>query len=136
MKRLMTAVCCACSLGVAAVSAVQSNSMDKDMKATTMTGCLVEKGGRFTLEHAMKPSDMKDDIKHGDKKATTYGLMGGALQPHAGHQVEVTGIMDSRVIGTAKMATDPKTDKDNMSLTEMAGTINVTSVKMLSATCP
>jgi hypothetical protein len=137
MKRLLIAVCCAGVLGVAAVSATQADKAVKDMKSAIMTGCLVEKDGHFLLDHAKKPSELKDDMKTGMKndditaKALSYDLMGGALKPHVGHRIEVTGIVDSRAMGTDKMM-----GKDRISMAEVAGTINVTSVKMLSANCP
>jgi hypothetical protein len=153
MNRLLIAVCCVIAVccagvvGVAGVSAAQADKAVKDIKSTIMTGCVVEKDGRFSLDHAMKPSEIKDDMKadmkHDDMtaKALSYDLMGGTLKPHVGHRIEVTGIMDSRAMGTDKMATDKMaTDKmagkDRISMAEVAGTINVTSVKMLSATCP
>ena len=111
-----------------------------DMKPMSVTGCVAENDGHFMLDHAMKSSDMKGDMKtdtkHDDMKAMSYGLMGGTLKPHVGHKVEVTGTMDSKMMSKDKMATDKMMDKDKMPMAEMAGTINVTAVKMLSASCP
>jgi len=68
----------------------------------------------------------------------SYELVGGDLQAHMGHKVEVTGTMSKsdmekmdkmRKMGMEKMA--GTSDKDMQALK-----LNVTSVKMVSATCP
>ena len=64
MKRLMTAVCCACVLGAAGLSAQadkKMDKMDKDMKSMTVTGCVAEKDGHYMLNHAMMAGDSKGD---------------------------------------------------------------------------
>ena len=70
MKRLMTAVCCACVLGAAGLSAQadkkldKMDTMDKGMKSMTVTGCVAEKDGHYMLNNAMMP---------GGTKAMSYG---------------------------------------------------------------
>ena len=145
MKRLMTAVCCACALGAVGASAAQDKmmdkKMDKSMKSMTMTGCVAEKDGHYMLNNAMMNGEMKGDMK-GEMKPMSYGLMGGDLKAHVGHKVEVTGMMDSKMVGTTgtmdhdKMDHDKMMDKDKMAMSDMHGTINVKSVKMMSPTCP
>ena len=144
MKRLMTMVCCACALGAAGLSAAQADKkmdkMDKGMKSMTVTGCVAEKDGHYMLNNAMMA---------GGAKAESYGLMGGDLKAHVGHKVEVTGMMDSKMISKRKMHTmdtdkmskdkmmeKDKMDKEKMAMSDMHGTLHVKSVKMMSTTCP
>jgi hypothetical protein len=137
MKRLMTAVCCACVLGAAGLSAAQADKkmdkMDKGMKSMTVTGCVAEKDGHYMLNNAMMA---------GDSKAMTYDLTGGELKTHVGHKVEVTGSTDAKMMDKMdkmdkdKMSKDKMMDKDKMGMSDMHGTLQVKSVKMISATCP
>ena len=144
MKRLMTAVCCACTIGGAGLSAAQADKMekkmDKDMKSMAVTGCVAEKDGHYMLNNAMMA---------GATKAESYGLMGGDLKAHVGHKVEVMGTMDSKMMDKGKMdkmdkdkmskdkmMEKDKMDKDKMAMSDMHGTLHVKSVKMMSATCP
>lgn len=135
MKRLMTAVCCACVLGVAGVSAAQDDKMmdkgkmgqmGKGMMSMSVTGCVAEKDGHYMLDNAMLAGDMKA-MPAGDAKATSYRLTGGALKAHVGHKVEITGSMDPKM-GTM--------DKGKMEASDTHGTLTVKSVKMISTTCP
>ena len=124
MKRVMTAVCCACVLGAAGLSAQadkKMDKMDKGMKSMTVTGCVAEKDGHFMLNNAMMA---------GDTKTMAYDLMGGDLKAHVGHKVEVMGSTDAKMMDKGKM------DKDKMGMSDMHGTLHVKSVKMISATCP
>ena len=148
MKRLMTAVCCACVLGVASVSAAQEHQMEKGKMGTmgkgmmpmSVTGCVSEKDGHYMLDNAMMAGDMKA-MPAGDMKATSYHLAGGDLKAHVGHKVEVTGSLDAKAkMGDDKMAMG-KMGGDKMAMGKMGaadahGTLNVTAVKMISATCP
>ena len=144
MNRLMTAVCCACVLGAAGVSAAQADKkmdkMDKGMKSMTVTGCVAEKDGHYMLNNAMMA---------GDTKAMAYDLMGGDLKAHVGHKVEVMGSTDTKMMGKGKMdkmdkdkmskdkmMEKDKMDKDKMGMSEMHSMLHVKSVKMISATCP
>jgi hypothetical protein len=133
MKRLMTAVCCACVLGAAGLSAAQADKkmdkMDKGMKSMTVTGCVAEKDGHYMLNNAMMA---------GDGKAMAYDLTGGELKAHVGHKVEVTGSTDSKMMDKGKMdkMDKDKMSKDKMGMSDVHGTLNVKSVKMISATCP
>lgn len=140
MKRVMTTVCCACVLGAAGLSAAQADKkmdkMDKGMKSMTVTGCVAEHDGHFMLNNAMMA---------GDTKAMTYDLMGGDLKAHVGHKVEVTGSHESKMakdkmskdkMAKDKMAKDKMMDQDKMAMSDSHGTLNVKSVKMISATCP
>ena len=151
MKRLITAVCCACAIGVAGVAAAQEHQMDKakmgkmdkGMKSMSVTGCVAAKDGHYMLDNAMMAGDMKT-MPAGDMKATSYHLAGGDLKAHVGHKVEVTGSLaakakmgdDKMAMGKmGKMGTD-KMANDKMGAADAHGTLNVTAVKMISATCP
>ncbi len=125
MKRLIAAVCCACVLGAAGLSAGQTDKkmdkMEKNMKSMTVTGCVAEKDGHYMLNNAMMA---------GNTKAMAYDLMGGDLKAHVGHKVEVTGSTDSKMMAKGKMM-----EKGKMAMSDMHGTLHVKTVKMISTTC-
>jgi hypothetical protein len=138
MKRMMmTAVWCACVLGVADASAAQGDKMakktDRDMmKSMTVTGCVAEKDGHYMLDNAMTS---------GDTTAMSYELRGGDLKAHVGHKVEVTGSSDAKMgmmehgkMDGGKMAHDKMTDKDK-SMSDTHGVLRVKSVRMIAASC-
>ena len=148
MKRLMTAVCCACLMGAAAAAQTGSaDKMDKDKmakdkmgKPMMVTGCVAagSTDGHYMLTNGMMA---------GDTTGKSYDLMGGELKAHVGHKVEITGTLDdSKMMGKDKMMSKDKMDKDamakdkmskdKMGMAEMHAGLNVKSVKMLSATCP
>ena len=145
MKRLMTAVCCACVLGVAGMSAAQDDkmakgkmdTMGKGMMPMSVTGCVAEKDGHYMLDNAMMAGDMKA-MHTGDAKAMSYHLTGGALKAHVGHKVEITGSMDPKMgaMGKGKMMDkDKMMGKDKMETSDTHGTLTVKSVKMISTSC-
>ena len=116
-------------------------TMEKDvMKPMTVTGCVAQSGAMYKLDHAMTSADMKNvssaDMK--SKHMMSYMLMGGDLKAHVGHKVEVTGTMSkdtaSKGMEKDKMANDAM-HKDAAGMM-MGGTLQVKSVKMISATCP
>lgn len=135
MKRLLTAVCCACVVGVAGLSAQADkkvDKVDKDVKSMTVTGCVAEKDGHFMLNNATMA---------GETKSMAYDLMGGELKAHVGHKVEVMGTSDGKMAKDkmakdSKMSQDKPMDKDKMAMSEAHATLNVKSVKMISPTCP
>jgi hypothetical protein len=111
MKRLITAVGCACAIGVAGVSAGQKHQLDKGMQSVSVIGCVAEKDGHCRLD---------EPVMGGHKEAMSYELVGVDLKAHVGHTVEVTGSVES-----------------TMSKDETANAaIKVTSFKMRSTTCP
>jgi hypothetical protein len=105
------------------------DKMDKGMKSMTVTGCVAEKDGHYMLNNAMMA---------GDSKAMTYDLTGGELKAHVGHKVEVTGSTDAKMMDKGKMdkMDKDKMSKDKMGMSDAHGTLQVKSVKMVSATCP
>ncbi|MEO7270964.1 MAG: hypothetical protein ABIX28_14715 [Vicinamibacterales bacterium] len=148
MTRMMTAVCCAGVLGIAAASAAQSDGMKKmEMgKDMMVTGCVAQDSAdmsHFMLKNAMMAGadGMKKDsmAKPADTKPMSYMLMGGDLKAHVGHKVEVTGSMADKMMAKDSMSKDGMA-KDSMAKDGMAKpmampTLNVKSVKMLAATC-
>ena len=140
MKRLMSTFCVAAACFVAAAGAQSSASAgqaDKKLDTpVTVTGCVAAGAvtGQYTLTNAtLAPSAMDKAPSATDKvsaPSTSYTLKGGDdLKPHLGHKVQVTGTLAKPDISKPTTET-PKADK------MMAGTLNVTSVKMVSATCP
>jgi len=148
MKRVMLAMCMAACGGSLMVSA-QGGAMDKGqmMKggAMTVTGCVAagKTMGTYMLTDAMSSGMMDKDkmSKPGmmDKDRmmmSSYELMGGELKPHIGHKVEVMGTMDkAQMEMMGKMSDKEKMDKEKMG-SMMPMKLQVTSVKMISATCP
>ena len=136
MKRLMTAVCCACLMGAAAAAQTSTDKMDKDKmhkdymdKPMMVTGCVAagSEAGHYMLTNGMMA---------GDTMGKSYDLMGGEHKAHVGHKVEITGTMDDgKMMGKDKMSKD-KMGKDKMGMAEMHSGLHVKSVKMLAATCP
>jgi len=141
MKRLMTAMCCACLMGSAAAAQTSMDKMDKDKmgkdkmsKPMMVTGCVAagSESGHYMLTNGMMA---------GDTTGKSYDLMGGELKAHVGHKVEVTGTMDDgKMMGKDKMMSKGKMDKDKMDKDKMTMSdhmaLKVKSVKMIAATCP
>jgi hypothetical protein len=124
MKLTISALCCSCIVGVAALAGAQDKPMDKPMgKEMKVTGCVAAgaDADHFMLNDAMMASKGDDKAMKPDMKPLSYALTGGDIKPHVGHKVEVTGTMAKPKAGDA-MAKD------------MHG-LNVKSVKMLAPTC-
>ncbi len=73
-------------------------------------------------------------------RPATVGLTGGTLKPHVGHKVEVTGTMKAAAMDKdMKKDTMAKPDAmaghDMKKDAAMAGTLTVTNLKMIAATC-
>jgi len=148
MKQLMIATCLAGLCGVSAIAAAQDSKMNKSMNTPMkVTGCVASGAemGQYVLNNAM-PSDAanmkgakKDDtMAKGEMAPMSYTLKGGDLKAHVGHKVEVTGTMAQNGMGTTMKDTMPKDNMPNDTMTkDMAAmhSLDVKSVKMLSATC-
>lgn len=144
MTSFTTFALCVGFAGTLAAQGDQKNmpaTMEKDMmKPVMVTGCVAQSSGMYKLEHAMMSADMKAmskaDMK--SKHMMSYMLMGGDLKAHVGHKVEVTGTMSkdtmSKEMSKDKMPNDAM-HKDAAAMM-MGGTLQVKSVKMISATCP
>lgn len=118
--QLMVMFVLACSVAMVAQTGMSSDSsMNKSGamgKKMTMTGCVSEKDGKYMLTDKKHPDGLE--------------LMSSEdLNPHVGHKVSVTGMMESAMSGDS-MAKD-STAKDSMA---MSG-FKVTSIKMVSDHC-
>jgi len=108
--------------------------------SVTMTGCVTKAGGEhFRLTNA-KPatSDVAQpagttgaptlDAPSSMDRPTSYAITGKDLKDHVGHQVELTGTTaPAHDTGVAKPASTP--------VIGTTPTIDVTSIKMISARC-
>ena len=117
-------------------------SAQKPAHVITATGCVAmgAGAGEFTLtnatlmpaaaEKAGPPAKGKTDADH----AMSYLLLGTTsdLKAHVGHKVTVTGTH----IKPEFSKTTPPSERDKASRPMSGGTLNVTSVKMVSSTCP
>ena len=147
-------MCVATVLGLGAAVSAQTGAMPKDqmdkdkmMKDGSMTvsGCVAsgKEAGQFMLTSAMMVGGMNKEMMGKDKMMKpemggahmmSYELVGGTnLKAHMGHKVEVTGTM-------SKMDMDSMAKMDPMAKdkapADKAMKLNVSSVKMISATCP
>ena len=154
MTRLMTAACVVGLMGTVAAAQMPMDKMGKGKMAKdkmgapiTVTGCVAEgtDAEHFIIAHGMMP---------GETTGKPYDLMGGALKAHVGHTVAVTGTLKTGTMpangkmgmGKEKMPMDHSEGehgkaKDKMAAGTMAAAVphtalHVTSVKMVSATCP
>jgi hypothetical protein len=146
MKRLMSTFCvaaaCFVAAGVQSASASAGQAEKKMDTPVTVTGCVAAGAatGQYTLTNATLAPTATDKVPPAADKAdkmsapaTSYTLKGGDdLKPHLGHKVQVTGTLAKPNMSTEKMPTTEAPKADKM----MAGTLNVTSVKMVSPTCP
>ena len=150
------------SVCVGVVAAAQTGTMPKPqtdkgmMKDGSMTvaGCVAagKDSGQYMLTNAMmSPMMDKDKPAAGGQAmsghAMSYELVGGDLKAHMGHKVEVMGSMSKadmdKMHSMGNMGKDTM-GKDSMGKDKMAMAdkdmkamkLNVTSVKMISATCP
>jgi hypothetical protein len=134
-------------ISAASLAAAQAGSMDKKMDAdkVTVTGCVATGSGEgsYTLTNAVmssvadkgsmakdKPMPTEKDTMAADH-AMSYSLIGGDdLSAHVGHKVAVTGTVAKETSGAKPMPEG----HDKMAMKQ--ATLNVASVKMISATCP
>jgi hypothetical protein len=108
-------------------------AQDKMGKSTIVTGCVAEgsETGRYTLTNGTTKSDAT---------GKSYDLIGGDLKAHVGHKVEVTGTTaDGKAMGKDKMMSKDKMEKGEgehkMATADAHSALQVTSIKMLAATC-
>lgn len=156
MRQVLSGMCVATVLSMGVGLSAQSGTMDKGqmdkMKEgqTTVSGCVTagKDASHYMLSNAMMMGGTMDKaMMDKDKMAKpgmdgqhmmSYELVGGDLKGHVGHKVEVTGSMSKMDMDRmAKMEKMDKMAKDKMMAQDMkAMTLNVTSVKMVSPTCP
>jgi hypothetical protein len=135
MKKRLMAVFLAGFLWLLPVQAAQQKMAA--VKPSTITGCVAQSGAAYRLDHAIVGTDPDVDTlsrpateANPTPKMMSYALVGGDLKPHVGHKVEVTGTISSDT--TSKAGTEIK-GAPGM---KVVGTLNVKSVKMISAICP
>lgn len=154
MKRLLCVVCMGLAVGAGASAQTAKGQMDKSMMKNgpmTVSGCVTAGtgAGEFMLSNAMMMMDKAMDKEMMDKDKMSqpgmaehmmsYQLVGGHdLKAHLGHKVEVMGtVSKSDMEKSSKMDKMGTTDKDKMAHDQMkAMKLKVSSVKMISATCP
>jgi hypothetical protein len=122
-------------------AAQQSTTAPKRDKAAkpasvTLKGCVAEASGHYLLNRATvveTPAAAAPRATAGQSDDQVYELIGVAVKPHVGHEVEITGTdmpSDNATPGGAAPSDLKRTAHP------MAGTVTVKSVKMLSGTCP
>lgn len=106
-------------------------------KPSTISGCVARAGASYRLDHAIVATD--PDLDSQNRPATeasptpkmiAYALTGADVKEHVGHKVEATGTISTGM--KPKAAAEIKGTPGM----KLAGTLNVTSIKMISATCP
>ena len=133
-----------CSTALLAAQAPPAAPVQKPDHSVTVTGCVAPgaAAGQYMLTSAIAMPAVADKAKPAAEKeqmppghTMTYMLVGGTdLKPHLGHKVEVLGMLAKP--GVPPSATT-KPDPGARATKDMAGgTVTVTSVKMVSATCP
>ena len=138
MKRLLTAMYCACALTATGLAAPAGQVADKsagDLKPITVTGCVSNKDGRILVTEVLLTGDLKRDVStstKGDMKPASYSLTGTDMTVHTGHKVEITGRLDP----TTATRDKSKGDTETMGVPDLHGTITVTAVRMISTSCP
>ena len=132
MKKLLMIVFLGSFVGT--VPAAQEKG---SMKPSTIIGCVAQSGALYRLDHAIVGTDPDVDTQNrpateasATPKMMSYTLVGADLKAHIGHKVEVTGTMSSDK--SSKSTAEIK----GMPGMKLVGTLNVKSVKMVSATCP
>jgi hypothetical protein len=157
MKRVVTtmfmAIVCSAAVVMAQYPAAEKPQADKKLteNTVTVTGCVADKSpaGQYLLTNAVK-SDVTTTAKAPAPKdpaaatgttgigpAFSYELFGGEnLQAHLGHKVEVTGTVDKADFDKIGKMTERKPEMATSEKDMKALKLKVTSVKMISATCP
>jgi hypothetical protein len=139
MRDLITAICLAGVMAAAASAQTAYPEKQEKAKATrakgatmVVTGCVAAApaGGGFVLTNGMTA---------GDTTGRTYQLMGGDVQAHVGHEVEITGAISTpRKSGKDKSApklTGDAASQNNTTMSDRPGMLTVKSVKMVANTC-
>jgi hypothetical protein len=131
----------------------QSSSMQSSGKTVTLTGCvtpdLTSSPSASSSSSTSASSSRRFMLSNIDPQsgamsssATSYLLSPSAdvnLSEHLNHKVQITGTIDnaSTSSSTSSQSTSPSTSSSTQSSTASAApTFRVTSVKMVSATCP
>jgi hypothetical protein len=140
--------------GAAATAAQSTAGKDqaignkKPNGAVTVTGCVAQSpdGKGYMLNDAIMAPLATDKTASnaaiagasGDKTVLSYMLDGGDVKGHLGHKVQITGTKNAQSAGKMDKASDPaKMDTGAMAADhkDMGGTLKVTSLKMVAASC-
>lgn len=119
-------------------------AVSKPPEAIRLKGCVAEVSGHFLLNRAtiVAPPDAPptpaaaaastEAAPRSDDQV--YELIGPAIKPHIGHEVEVVG----KNVAGETTATPGGAEPNDLKRAAhpMTGTVTVTSLKMLSSTCP
>ena len=149
MKRLFALMCATTMIGAGLSAQTPGARADKmpgmHDGAVTVSGC-VEAGaddasfmltGATSMGEAKSPDHAKAPGASGGH-LMSYHLVGGELKGHLGHRVELVGTMSKTDTDRmAKMHGMDRAARDTMMADKStkAMTLNVTSVKMIAATC-
>jgi tRNA A37 methylthiotransferase MiaB len=130
MKRVLYAAViamgCTIAVGAQGTAASKEKMAKEPAKTVAVTGCVAESEGHYMLNNATVADQAGAPM--------SYALTGGTLKPHVGHKVEITGTIKPAAKDTMKKDT---MSKDTMSKDKMAtaGTLAVTSLKMIAPSC-
>jgi hypothetical protein len=138
-------------------SSSQATTTSESGQPMTITGCIspdtTSKPGastmtnqRFILSNVQPPAGATTAAQSGNTAVTSYILAPGAdvsLSQHLNHKVQITGTVDaSRTTTSSSSSTSPSTASPSttssatQSSTASSPTFRVTSVKILSESCP
>ena len=139
LSALGLAIVCSVALGAQGAGTPDQPGKKPDAPITVV-GCVATatEPGQFQLTNAMMASPMGQEKMSDKAKAAagdTYMLSGGELKPHVGHKVEVTGTL-TPAKGQAGEKPPAAGEKPAAPSAMTRGTLAVTAVKMVSATCP
>ena len=106
----------------------------------TIRGCVTESMGHYMLTQALLikpvatpvPSAATEPAVKPPSDDQMYALLGAEVKAHVGHRVEVVGTMPT----SAASGNAPASADTTRTAHPMAGTVTVTSIKMLAASCP
>ena len=142
MMKNILGVCC----GILATTAVLSaqtpqtppttssttSTTRQTAQTVTMTGCV-------TPDLAANPDPASATTAAGQARVTGYILAPNAdvnLSDHLNHKVQITGTVESVTSSSTTSQSSPSTSSTTQSSTTTMPSFRVTSVKMVSATCP
>ena len=150
-----TAVLSAQTPTTPSTSSSQSTTTTASGQPVTITGCVspdttsdpaasTMTNQRFILSNVQPPAGASTAALSGNTTVTSYMLAPGAdvnLSQHRNHKVQITGTIDSSSTTRTSSSTSPSTtpstpSSSTQSSTASAPTFRVTSIKMLSETCP
>ena len=96
----------------------------------TVTGCVA--AGADSSNYMLT-----NGMVQGDTAGKLYTLMGNDLQPHVGHEVDITGVVSDSKLGKRTMKTKDRMSEENMGSNDkvQSAILQIKSVKMIGPTC-